>query len=1108
MPTPRPSQPHMVRTPAVCTPPAAPAPAAVVAERRRGAAGSPAAMTEPAAVEHEAAALDEEEEEEVGHAENVVLRFPKEQVEEMVDYLIAQLMDQQGLSEEEAGARAAEVLDDPEAQLVMAWELNKPTLTKALKDFYVRIDREDLLDAVEAEVDEFSGRTDDLIASLLARHEPTVPGVAAELAHLMTVSAEEKEWVAMAERSASGETAPAALPRRSTSSEFAEQVGLTKKGRDARSRSGSTATAAAGSEHPKRRRFLHRFLHRFEPDACSQEDVDNLLLAYHGRHAQLRKDLCAQHESNPDALRALRSMPVDAAVPQTARERWLAANAASARRYYEKAASPWVRAVGAFDKVCLSATMKAWGALWLAVATAFALMYSVYAVAQLGLAAFAGEGIAAGGIGCAAVLVMYLTASYVTLLLSILRGWVFLGADVFYGDADFSLVAGTHNPVPGHLRHALPPRRRLTLLNLPTYACLPRSAYTAAVFAGLVVAPLVGGAAAAAAEDGGLLEFLGHAAYIATIAVLTATAALWLRAWVVAAGRKVAHLRRRVAPYVRKVTGACAGDPCCCCLEAPAGEEAVPPAQAWHVDRRFLTEFGLDAAASGRGISIAVLCVVAFGVLFWGYTASTPTMTLPWFAVVAASAGALLALRELRRSPYTRFVPAAAAALVAAFVVLGGVGAAHVSPAAFGAYALLVVMAQGMLLRHEEDVVEAGQSVLKAVERMTSPGPTVCVAEHEATPLRMGEVAPLSTAGGGDAEGEADLPLRMWLPCGGCLVGLFEGAHVDRGDRCARTRRTRAYDAARVYGLRATSSTAQEISAVVWLQWAVWAAVAVLAMLAIATALTAEAPVGLTAAAPADSVTEEDALPVCRLAWEGWATSDLALLSALAYEAEPAAAVKEWFDANATDGAAAAGGVAWVHASRGGAHVVAVRGRGDGRELVRDLQTWGDRLLLEALAVVAPVLRWWRRDSADAFLAGLRVLPESFQDGDADAAAELAAYVADLKAAAPGARIIVTGHGLAGGHARAVAAAARTEAVTFNAPGAAGAGGAAAPRELAVVTTHSVLPRAAPPRGAVQTLPCPASASALECGGLRATLCAVLRRCGDARAAAACPEET
>ena len=583
-----------------------------------------------------------------GCVENIILRFPTEQVEELISCLISHLVEQ-GLSEREASERAADILDDPDAQLVMAKELHKPVLARLLADFYARHDR-DALRGLDREVAAFTGRTRDLLAVLRRRYRLNESALDDLALRLGAVVDEESEWAAAtAERSGTGYTS--------------------------RSGSGGGAggeAAAAAAAAAATRRFLVGFFSKHDQERVLE--ADSLLRAYDGCAAALRRDLCGRYAASRGALRDLARMKVERpGAPSTGRELWLAANA-------RRAAGGSRGVAAAVDAVGLSSGFRRYALFWGVAAAALLVACAAQQSLALLLAAFAPEQgrWQSAGLVCCFVAGVFVVGSLLGHVRGVLAEWAGLTPAEYYGDADLSGADGG-NPVPPHLRPVLPPCVRRTFLRLPTCAWVPRHAYMAAAQAALLVVPLVGGVVRTAAEGGSVFQFLGTVSEWSVAAATAGLLLLWVHGWANALALKASRLR------------------------APRGGGG-----AWYANGGVLAEFGLDARSTGRSLLVLAAAAALLLVPFWVNTQTSSDMPLAWVLVCAAVVGGVLGLREMRAAgpAVARYTPLCAAGFVAAFAVLGVAGTAQTGAATVGVFACLMVASQGMFLVHEDKAEE------------------------------------------------------------------------------------------------------------------------------------------------------------------------------------------------------------------------------------------------------------------------------------------------------------------------------------------------------------------------------------------------------------------
>ena len=593
---------------------------------------------------HSTAEEDEDhaatEAETAAESENIIVRFPREQVEELVTYLISELMEQ-GMTEDEASEKAAELLDDPESQLVMARELHKPVLSRILQQFY-EVHDPDALAELEKEVNAFTGHTEDLLMVLEQRYRFNDEALGA-LRGLSRVVDEENEWLMVAERSATG----------------------------ASSRLSSATSSSA-------RRFLIHFFTRH--DESRVLEVNNIVDAYQGATADLRRVLSDEYANNKRALSELAKLRVEPPEISNGKDQWQTANARLARKKRKGGLS------GAVDAVGLSSAWRYYVAFWLVVGAVFLLFYSVHLMLTMLLAMFLPEEGRWQSVGllCCFVPSIFLLGALLAHQKKVVLSWIFVTPGEYYGDEAFSAV----DTQPAHLRALLPPAVKRTFLRLPTRV-VGRTVYMAALQCVLFVFPLLYSAVRTVSEGLSVLNMFSLFSQWCTAAGCCVLMALWGFGWCYAVAKKV----RRVRYAMLKTT------------------------PVWWRQTALLREFGLDVASMGRAILILFLTVLVVIIPFWVNTRNETDIPLPWVVICSAIVVAVLTLREVWNSSRPEYAPLYALLLLAAFVVVGFVGTAHTSGASVGLFTTILILSQGMLLqhRHDEVCIGMGLAVLRYV---------------------------------------------------------------------------------------------------------------------------------------------------------------------------------------------------------------------------------------------------------------------------------------------------------------------------------------------------------------------------------------------------------
>ncbi|KAJ9452718.1 hypothetical protein DIPPA_01871 [Diplonema papillatum] len=616
--------------------------------------------------------------------ENIIVRFPKEQVEELVSYLIMQLMEQ-GLSDTEASEKAAELLDDPAAQLVMAKELNKPVLSKLLMQFYENHDPERLRQ-VEGEVNNFTGRTEDLMMVLADRYQSNSAALS-KLDILTEVIEEEREWMAVTERSHTANTS-----RRSSSTPVVEYA----------------------------RRFLVTFFGKY--DEKNVGEVDSFLGKHRNDLVAVQRELCKQYGHIEGALLHLSKMKLEpTTLPVSTRQGWFAMNAKLGRRF-ERHHQSWSVRLAA--SLASSAAYRGFIALWLILAAVFQVCLGIQVATKMLLVIFSpadGSFTRSVAVLCCFWPFLWFWCALLHSSRKAVSGWCLFTDEQYYGGEDFSLkkqfLASAAGPpanfVPSYAKATLPPHTQRTILMLPSNKYVRRHHYIWAFTFVFCICPLVYSVARCVVEGRHGLEFIAFFSFFNVVAGIFTLACLWGLSWCLAVSRKSTCLR---AHY-------------------EAGQSS------WLADPAIQQQFGLVADALKQAVALILFASIALFVPFWAYSSGAPSISPREFSLVAASSLLLLSIREVWRSPSLRPKTAPyVAALWAAYAAGGALACTLVSTDLLLIFTCLLISSQGMFLKAETQMhaEKAESHIVKAVERMAHGQEVPYV--DEATPLKCRNV--------------------------------------------------------------------------------------------------------------------------------------------------------------------------------------------------------------------------------------------------------------------------------------------------------------------------------------------------------------------------------
>jgi len=190
-----------------------------------------------------------------------------------------------------------------------------------------------------------------------------------------------------------------------------------------------------------------------------------------------------------------------------------------------------------------------------------------------------------------------------------------------------------------------------------------------------------------------------------------------------------------------------------------------------------------------------------------------------------------------------------------------------------------------------------------------------------------------------------------------------------------------------------------------------------------------------------------------------------------------------------------------VQAKNWDTHVIIIKGDTSGSAWLRDLDIWSDAVLYQILSSLNPFWALWDHGKQVEFVSFLgflkkMMITEDFHD-------DIVAHIASLSTATNRKKVILTGHGAAGGHARLLGQKLGLPSVTFGSPGTRwSAKRLDIPANLAVddvgvFTQRSLVPMVDRHVGFTQEIHCDSSLSGSDCSRVESIVCDLLRSCGD-----------
>lgn len=182
-------------------------------------------------------------------------------------------------------------------------------------------------------------------------------------------------------------------------------------------------------------------------------------------------------------------------------------------------------------------------------------------------------------------------------------------------------------------------------------------------------------------------------------------------------------------------------------------------------------------------------------------------------------------------------------------------------------------------------------------------------------------------------------------------------------------------------------------------------------------------------------------------------------------------------------------------------HVIIIKGDTSGSAWLRDLDIWSDAVLYQILSALNPFWALWDHGKQVEFVSFIgflknMLITEDFHD-------DIVAHIASLSTSDNRKKVVLTGHGAAGGHARLLGQKLGLPAVTFGSPGTRWSSKRLdIPANLAVDDVGVMPQRALVPMvdrhvGFTQETHCNSGLSGSDCSRIESILCDLLRACGD-----------
>ena len=337
------------------------------------------------------------------------------------------------------------------------------------------------------------------------------------------------------------------------------------------------------------------------------------------------------------------------------------------------------------------------------------------------------------------ILSTILIGTFLTAIDRVLKGWIFIDDETYYGDQNFAdsynkkLEAegdDTLDKVRNKVKHTecvhlLPPCEERTFLLLPggKKGWWRRELWMGIIVVATTFAPFFYAIIAALADQENAYETLGRFVQWNLLTGLTFILLYWVYMWYHGMRMKYALFKRN-----KRLPG------------------NVPKSR----DLDLLQEWGLDESSVRRNIYILLIAGVPIFVMFWLQSYEGIRVTADWIITVAIVILALLMLREVWRSDsWKERVPFAITLLIAVFLIVGVVGAVKAESKAIIAFFLVLFLAtQGMMVRHRQfahvDEVTWLLEFVKTIDPrkdLLTPGSPLLNEDGSRVPTTPGQVA-------------------------------------------------------------------------------------------------------------------------------------------------------------------------------------------------------------------------------------------------------------------------------------------------------------------------------------------------------------------------------
>eukprot|EP01061_Rhynchopus_euleeides_P048000 TRINITY_DN996_c1_g1_i1.p1 TRINITY_DN996_c1_g1~~TRINITY_DN996_c1_g1_i1.p1 ORF type:complete len:1073 (+),score=412.44 TRINITY_DN996_c1_g1_i1:161-3379(+) len=375
------------------------------------------------------------------------------------------------------------------------------------------------------------------------------------------------------------------------------------------------------------------------------------------------------------------------------RTRWLYENARIARMYLRRWEGNVFKAF--ISEIGISVGFRAYMTIWFVAATAFAVVYGFHAMFTLFhrlFSPFESEYLASAAVFACILLSIIFTGSYFTALDRILKGWIFLDDETYFGDQNWAEAYNSKiseyreqdlgecaNPVEAtQAMHLLPPVVERTFLFLPggKKGWFRRELWMGILVISSTIAPFFYAAISAAVDEANAFSAIGHFVHFNLMSALAITFCYWFYMWYFG-------LRKKYQAYKRN--------------------KGMPEQLRLALDLEFLQEWGLDERSVRRNIFTLGLCAAPLLVMFWITSYDDLKVTTNWIITSGAIFVLLLFLREVWRSEtWKERMPYVVLILIAIFFIFGLIGAIQAKSYLIVVFVLLSLGTQLFLIRHRQ----------------------------------------------------------------------------------------------------------------------------------------------------------------------------------------------------------------------------------------------------------------------------------------------------------------------------------------------------------------------------------------------------------------------